>query len=52
MQALVTGAGGFIGRRLVASLLAKGYAVRALYLPDEDAEEAPSSSRSLQERYF
>ena len=40
MQALVTGAGGFIGRRLVASLLAKGYAVRALYLPDEDAEEA------------
>ena len=40
MQALVTGAGGFIGRRLVSSLLAKGYTVRALYLPDEDAAEA------------
>ncbi len=40
MQALVTGAGGFIGRRLVASLQAKGYTVRALYLPDEDADSA------------
>jgi nucleoside-diphosphate-sugar epimerase len=40
MQALVTGAGGFIGRRLVASLVAKGYTVRALYLPGEDAAQA------------
>ena len=42
MRALVTGAGGFIGRRLVFSLMAKGYAVRGLYLPEEDAEAAIS----------
>jgi nucleoside-diphosphate-sugar epimerase len=42
MRALVTGAGGFIGRRLVLSLVAKGYAVRGLYLPEEDAEAAIS----------
>ncbi len=40
MRALVTGAGGFIGRRLVRTLLAKGDTVRGLYLPDEDAEAA------------
>ena len=40
MRALVTGAGGFIGRRLVPALMAKGYAVRGVYLPEEDAEAA------------
>ncbi len=40
MRALVTGAGGFIGQRLVSKLLAKGYAVRGLYLPEEEAEAA------------
>ena len=40
MKALVTGAGGFIGCRLLSSLLAKGYAVRGLYLPGEDAGAA------------
>jgi 3-dehydrosphinganine reductase len=39
-KALVTGAGGFIGRRLVSSLLEKGYAVRGLFLPEEDAAAA------------
>jgi nucleoside-diphosphate-sugar epimerase len=32
---LVTGATGFIGRRLVARLLAEGYVVRALVLPED-----------------
>ncbi len=36
--ALVTGATGFIGRRLVARLLAEGCAVRALVLPEEAVE--------------
>lgn len=40
MKVLVSGAGGFIGRHLVPRLIAKGYAVRGLYLPDEDAEAA------------
>ena len=40
MRALVTGAGGFIGRRLVPVLMAKGYAVRGVYLPGEDAAAA------------
>jgi nucleoside-diphosphate-sugar epimerase len=35
MRALVTGATGFIGRRLVARLVEEGLAVRALALPDE-----------------
>ncbi|MDJ0864546.1 MAG: NAD(P)-dependent oxidoreductase [Myxococcota bacterium] len=35
--ALVTGAGGFIGRRVVARLLADGVETRALLLPDEAA---------------
>jgi 3-dehydrosphinganine reductase len=39
-KALVTGAGGFIGRRLVSSLLEKRYAVRGLFLPEEDAATA------------
>ena len=34
---LVTGAGGFIGRRVVARLLQEGVGVRALLLPDEAA---------------
>jgi len=37
MKALVTGAGGFIGRALVAGLHSRGYAVRGLFLPGEDA---------------
>ena len=37
---MVTGAGGFIGRRLVSSLLEKRYAVRGLFLPEEDAAAA------------
>ncbi len=37
MNALVTGAGGFIGTFLTAELLAKGHTVRALALPGEDA---------------
>jgi len=35
LPALVTGAGGFIGRRLVAALLERGVDVVALALPDE-----------------
>lgn len=37
MRALVTGATGFLGRRLVRRLQADGAAVRALVLPGEDA---------------
>jgi 2-alkyl-3-oxoalkanoate reductase len=37
MRVLVTGAGGFIGRRLVDRLLDDGARVRALLLPDEPA---------------
>ena len=40
MKALVTGASGFIGRHLIPRLIAQRYAVRGLYLPDEDAEAA------------
>jgi len=47
MKALVTGAGGFIGRRLIPRLIAKGYAVRGLYLPDEDAEAALRQGREV-----
>ncbi len=36
MKVLVTGAGGFIGRRLVGRLRDEGIAVRALALPGED----------------
>ena len=43
MKALVTGAGGFIGSYLVGALKEKGYEVRGLFLPDEDA----SSSEEL-----
>jgi UDP-glucose 4-epimerase len=34
MKVLVTGAGGFLGQRLVAALLRSGHAVRALVRPD------------------
>lgn len=40
MKALVTGAGGFIGSFLVKGLLDRGYAVRGLFLPGEDATAA------------
>jgi len=38
---LVTGATGFIGRRLVARLLERGLAVRALVLPDDQTPVDP-----------
>jgi len=38
MRALVTGASGFLGRRVVAALLAQGHAVRALVRPSTDVE--------------
>jgi nucleoside-diphosphate-sugar epimerase len=38
MRTFVTGAGGFIGRRLLPALLADGHAVTALLMPDEDAK--------------
>jgi nucleoside-diphosphate-sugar epimerase len=41
---LVTGATGFIGRRLVARLLAEGCAVRALVLPDESIAGLPEGA--------
>ncbi len=37
MNVLVTGAGGFIGRHLAEELIQRGYRVRGLFLPDEDA---------------
>jgi nucleoside-diphosphate-sugar epimerase len=40
MKALVTGAGGFIGSFLCAGLIDRKYAVRGLFLPDEDASAA------------
>jgi nucleoside-diphosphate-sugar epimerase len=40
MKALVTGAGGFIGSFLVAGLHSRGYSVRGLFLPGEDAAGA------------
>jgi 2-alkyl-3-oxoalkanoate reductase len=43
MSVLVTGAAGFIGRRLVARLLADGARVRALLLPGEDAGAVPGA---------
>ena len=36
MRALVTGANGFLGRHVVAALLARGHAVRALVRPSAD----------------
>lgn len=39
MRALVTGANGFLGRRVVAALLAQGHAVRALLRPATAVEE-------------
>lgn len=38
MKALVTGANGFLGRRVVAALLAQGHSVRALVRPATDAK--------------
>ncbi len=40
MKALVTGAGGFIGSFLIAGLIERGYSVRGLFLPGEDASGA------------
>lgn len=40
MKVLVTGAGGFIGSHLTNALLEKGYDVRGLFLPKENAEAA------------
>ncbi|MBN2225284.1 MAG: NAD-dependent epimerase/dehydratase family protein [Deltaproteobacteria bacterium] len=40
MKALVTGAGGFVGRFLVAGLIERGYSVRGMFLPGEDAAAA------------
>ena len=39
MRALVTGANGFLGRRVVAALLSRGLAVRALVRPTTAVEE-------------
>ena len=43
MKALVTGAGGFIGRHLVARLLQNGYSVRALVHKSRPPAEWPAS---------
>jgi nucleoside-diphosphate-sugar epimerase len=40
MKALVTGAGGFIGSFVARGLLDRGYTVRGLFLPGEDAAAA------------
>jgi nucleoside-diphosphate-sugar epimerase len=40
LKALVTGAGGFIGSFLLRELGKRGYTIRALFLPEEDAIEA------------
>jgi nucleoside-diphosphate-sugar epimerase len=40
MKALVTGAGGFIGSFLTAGLHSRGYSIRGLFLPGEDAAAA------------
>lgn len=48
---LVTGAGGFIGRRLVAELLVRGKSLRTLYrgsLPDKPADANPVKGDLLQ----
>jgi nucleoside-diphosphate-sugar epimerase len=42
VQVFVTGAGGFIGRNLLARLAAEGHAPCALLLPDEDAAGLPA----------
>ncbi|MGH2872770.1 MAG: NAD-dependent epimerase/dehydratase family protein, partial [Solirubrobacteraceae bacterium] len=39
MKALVTGANGFLGQRVVAALLAQGHVVRALVRPAAAVEE-------------
>ena len=36
MNILITGANGFLGRRVVPLLLRKGYKLRALVIPEED----------------
>jgi len=40
MKALITGAGGFIGSFLLEELINKQYEVRALFMPDENADIA------------
>jgi nucleoside-diphosphate-sugar epimerase len=40
LKALVTGAGGFIGSFLLRELEKRGYKIRTLFLPEEDATEA------------
>lgn len=43
MNVLVTGAGGFLGRELVARLLDRGHQVRAMVRPFSDVPEWPST---------
>jgi NAD(P)-dependent dehydrogenase (short-subunit alcohol dehydrogenase family) len=38
MKVLITGAGGFIGSHLAKAMIQKGYDVRGLFLPREDAD--------------
>ncbi len=47
MKALVTGAGGFIGSFLSQALLDKGYSVRGLFLPREDAAAAEKAGLEI-----
>src|ERR1700733_7571802 len=44
MKVLITGAGGFLGQRLVAALLHSGHAVRALVRPDSPFDSTGCSA--------